>query len=508
MKERRRFNRFNLSVLAGAIFVIMGLLSQNGHAVQKHPVHKHKHKHKEPYKHKRWHKHKASYKHKAHKTPVITSNDSKPDDNSLRQAILEALSNNPNINADIASKQEAIQRIEQAKAGYYPTLDARAAGGYGYLRNKLSPTKINGGAHGTVVSDRYDMSLSVKQMVFDGLDTPHRVEKASREELQSSKKINETRELVAFNAAREYITLRRFQRLVRLAEENIKQHQTVLAKVRAQVNAGRTTIADVQHVEARLADAKASLQDIKGDLESAIARYIELMGHAPGTLRKVSIPRNLLPVSLEAALEAARRSNRSLEVANASVEVAKADLSIMDTPFYPSLFLESDAQRSFNGPGEKGNQTTLSALAVVRYNLFNGGRDIAKKREYIERVTEAKFKRDGALRRADREVRVSWAEMVNAHKQAEALRSAVVTKNQVRQTFLSQFDLGTRSFLEILDATHEEFLAKGSLITADASEDIASLRLLATMGSLAEIYAHPEMSQKKSETVPAVYTLK
>ena len=45
MKERRRFNRFNLSVLAGAIFVIMGLLSQNGHAVQKHPVHKHKHKH-------------------------------------------------------------------------------------------------------------------------------------------------------------------------------------------------------------------------------------------------------------------------------------------------------------------------------------------------------------------------------------------------------------------------------------------------------------------------------
>lgn len=483
MREKFVQNKVNRTILTSVSFIAMGLLIPQTivAAGTKH--------------------------HKMHKPVAISSDDSMTDNNSIREAIMNALINSPNIKADYAAKQEAAQRIEQAKAGYYPTLDARAAGGYGYLRDKLSGNKLNSAAHGTVVSDRYDMSLSVRQMVFDGLDTPHKVEKASREETQSGKKINETKELVAFNAAREYITLRRFQRLVRLAEENIRQHENILAKVRSQVNAGRSTIADVQHVQSRLEDARAAYRDIQGDQESSAARYIEVIGHEPGRLKNARVPGNLLPTTQEAALEFARQSSRSLEVANATVEVAKADLEVTNTPFYPSLSLEGDAQRNFNAPGTNGNQTTLSALAVVRYNLFNGGRDIAKKREYIERVTEAKFKREAELRRTEREVRISWAEMSSAHRQADALREAVKSKTQMLHTYLSQYDLGNLSFLQILDAAHEVFLAKGSLITADAAEDTSALRLLATMGSLVKSYGGSALPNNPNEIKPVAYTM-
>lgn len=480
MREGFILNRFNSSILTSVSFIAAGLLTPQTIA--------------------------AAPKHKMHKPAVMSSEEGITDNNSVREAILSALLNSPNIKADYAAKQEAAQRIDQARAGYYPTLDARAAGGYGYLRDKFSSNKLNSAAHGTVVSDRYDLSLSVRQMVFDGLDTPHKVEKASKEEAQSGKKVNETKELVAFNAAREYITLRRFQRLVHLAQENIRQHENILAKVRSQVSAGRSTIADVQHVQSRLEDAKAAYGDIQGDLDSSAARYMEIIGHEPGKLKNARVPGNLLPSTLEAALEFARRSSRSVEVANATVEVAKADLEVTNTPFYPSLSLEGDAQRNFNAPGTNGNQTTLSALAVVRYNLFNGGRDIAKKREYIERVTEAKFKREAEVRRTEREVRVSWAEMSSAHRQADALRDAVKSKTQMFHTYLSQYDLGNLSFLQILDAAHEVFLAKGSLITADAAEDTSALRLLATMGNLVRSYSGSALPSNPNEIKPVAYT--
>jgi adhesin transport system outer membrane protein len=440
MGDKIVFNNSNSSLLIGAsLFVIMLLQPTAAVSANNHPY-------------------------KGDKPSIVTAGeDNVADNNSVREAIMSALVNNPNIKADRAAKQEAAYRIDQAKAGYYPTLDARAAGGYSYLRDKLSANKLNSAAHGTVVSDRYDMSLSVRQMVFDGLDTPNKVEKASKEELQSTKKIGETQELVAFNAAREYITLRRFQRLARLAQENIKKHEQILAKVRGLVSAGRTTIADVHHVQSRLEDAQAAYRDIQGDLESSEARYTEIVGHIPGKLKNARVPGHLLPTSLEAALDLAKRYSRSLEVANATVDVAKADLEVTNSPFYPSLSLEGDAQRNFNAPGTTGNQTNISALAVVRYNLFNGGRDIAKKREYIERVTEAKYKREAELKRTEREVKVSWAEMTSAHRQADALRNAVQTKTRVLDAYLGQFDLGGLSFLQILDAAHEVFLAKRAL---------------------------------------------
>ena len=87
-------------------------------------------------------------------------------------------------------------------------------------------------------------------------------------------------------------------------------------------------------------------------------------------------------------------------------------------------------------------------------------------------------------RSAEREVRVSWAEMKSARGQSEVLQKSVSSKKQVRNAYLAQFNLGEVSFLNILDASHEYFLAKGSLITADATYDLASARLLASMGLL------------------------
>lgn len=448
--------------------------------------------------HRRIKKAPVSFLDKQH-VPRSVSHQTTNSENPLKKVIEEALAYSPNIVADIAAKHEAAYRIEQANSRYFPTVDVKGATGYTSLKDRLRQTVLNGGAQGTVEGKHSEMALTFRQPLFEGFDTIHRVEKASREKNQAEHKIRETKEVVAYSVFREYVTVRRFQRLVRLAEENIKNHQQILEKVRSLVQAGKTTIADLQHVSSRLADAKSALEDIRGDLDSSCARFTELLGYDPHDLKNAQIPPHFLPSSLEKALSIARRSSPSLALGQAIVKVAESDLNVVESAFYPSFALESDVQRSFNPLGEKGTQNTVSALAVVRYNLFNGGNDVAKTREYAQRVTEAKYKAVSSLRQIIREVTISWTQMLNAHKQSEALRESSQAKDAIRQTYLDQFTLGKRSFLEILDVTHEAFLAKGSLITADATEDVAGARLLASMGVLVDTYLNNRLSNDPQE---------
>lgn len=403
----------------------------------------------------------------------------------LTDAITTAVSDHPSILADKAAKEATDHRIEFAKGGYIPTIDLQVGAGHEYTKQKFRENDLNSTkVSGTVATDRYDPTVRVRQMVFDGLETPYQVEKAEKEQKQANLKIRETEELTAFAAAEQFIAGRRFGRLLRLSQDNVRVHKEILAKVNQLIAAKKATVADRYNVEARLHDAEAAVRDIQGDLDSAIAQFIDIVGKEPGRLSSAEIPKDNLPLSIEDALDIARDNNPSLMLSRASIDVAKADVNVAKAPFYPRLDLELDATRRHNVGAKSGSENNLTALAVVRFNLFNGGKDMSRTKELRAKMREAKYLMKNQRRTAEREVRVSWGEMKSALGQADVLRKAVKSKEQVRNAYLEQFRLGQISFLNILDASHEFFLAKGSLITADATYDLASVRALAAMGVL------------------------
>jgi adhesin transport system outer membrane protein len=115
-------------------------------------------------------------------------------------------------------------------------------------------------------------------------------------------------------------------------------------------------------------------------------------------------------------------------------------------------------------------------------------------------MASAKYSKRKELRRAEKEVRVSYAELISARSQSTALRGAVKSKKAVRDIYMKQFEAGTRSFIDILDASHEFFLAKGSLITSDATEDLSAARLLASIGTLIDFAGDTQMLNNDDKT--------
>lgn len=405
----------------------------------------------------------------------------------LPETVALALRTHPRIFSEHASRRAVNHTKDQARSGYFPKIDVQVGAGYEHTRRKYGTNALGRSpVSGSVSQDRYNPSLSVRQMLFDGFETPRRVAKADEEIIQQTRKVEEIQQQVAFQAAEAYIAVRRFQRQLRIAQENLENHEEILENVRSMVQGGIATVADIHMVESRLHDAAVAVRDIEGDLDSTIASFIEIVGQEPGYLHRARLNQALLPATLEEALTVAREKNNSLLFAQAAVRVAKADLEITESPFYPSLHLEADAKRNIHVNAEAGHETQFSTLLVARVNFFNGGKDIARKQEMIERLSAATYQQEAERRKVEKEIRFSYAERMSAKRQAETLRKVVGSKEKVRVAFLEQFKVGKRSLLDILDAAREWFLAKGSLVTADATEDSTSVRMLAAMGHLVD----------------------
>jgi len=403
----------------------------------------------------------------------------------LTSSISEALSTNPEILIQKAEQDVSTHRVTQAVGAYLPSLDLKAGVGKEYTKQAYRENSLASiDTRGSETKNRYDPSITLNQKIFDGLETPYDIRKSRKELHQSRKNLEEAQILVAFDVMDKYIAVRRFERLVKLAKENVQTHKAILAKIKKLVKGGKATSGDEKNVLSRLYDAEAAVGDIQGDLDTAYANFKEVVGAEAQKLKTPKFNESLIPKTVKEAVEMSLKLNRSVVVARATEDVAKADFDKTISPFLPSVDFQLQARKDYDVGGKSGLSTNITGQFIGTFNVFNGGRDIGKRRELRAKMASAKYSKRKELRRAEKEVRVSYAELISARAQSKALRGAVKSKKAVRNIYMKQFDAGTRSFIDILDASHEYFLAKGSLITSDATEDLSAARLLASIGNL------------------------
>ncbi len=438
----------------------------------------------------------------AHNSPEPHVNMNKISDGqsvaNVEQALQEALNTNPDVLFQKAEREATRYKIDQAVGNNLPSITLRAGIGRERVDQAFETFQPSGGGGATGnlsaftrqtgTQNRFDPSIRLTQRLFDGAETRNDIKMAKNEFEQSTRNVAEAQVLVAFTVIEAYIAVRRFERLYRLAQENIRVHQSILSKMKKLVEAGKAASGDEESVRSRLFDAKAALGDIEGDLLTAYANFKEVVGAEAKNLEIPKLAETDVPKTLEDAVKMARAQNKSVLVARATENVSKSDFDKTIAPFMPRVDLELEARRNVNVAGKLGRENILVGQVVSTFNVFNGGKDVGRRRELRARLAGAKFRTVREVRRAEKETRVSYAEMVSARKQSVALRSAVGSKQKVRDGYMKQFEAGSRSFVDILDASHEYFLAKGSLITADATGDLAIARLRASMGDLLTLY--------------------
>ena len=396
---------------------------------------------------------------------------------SIRDTVQATLDSNPEIGIVKTNRHAVDQELRQARAGYYPSLDARAAAGPEYTRfsgdRRRASLGDDNGDSDTLL--RKEAQLTLSQMLFDGFETRSEVERQTARVSSASYRVQETAEFTALDAVEAHLEVLRYQEIVKLSDTNLAQIERYLTQVRDLERGGRADSSDVEQTLARLSQAKASLASSRGSLADAIATYEQIVGERPANLLLETPPIAALAGGAEDAALQASVTNPTVLIAASDVDVAEAELRGTRANYLPRLDAELSASASDDVNGVQGENVGASALLVMRYNLFRGGADIAREREAFQRVNQSRIEVQRARRKAEEEARMSYNALETARARAVALRSEAEAERRTRDAYAGQFELGLRELLDVLDAENQLYAAR---VAFDDSRVHRSIRRL------------------------------
>jgi len=397
----------------------------------------------------------------------------------LKEIAQQAVLHSPEVTSKWHNYKAADEEIGVARGGYLPRVDVSAGRG----RESLKQPPLN--QKNDYTRDSYLVSLN--QMLFDGFATRNEVRRLGKAKLVRYYELLDASETVALEAARAYLDVLRYRLLVDLAEDNYVQHRATYEQLIRRTQSGVGRRVDLEQAGSRLALAEINLTTENANLHDVTARYQRLVGAQPPAV--VFPPAQVggaLPVDQKTALATLHKKNPALLAAIENIEAAQYDLDVRRAAYVPKLDFRARTDNQDNYQGITGQRTNNVAELVVTWNLFNGGADRARERQYAEKKNLAVDLREKACRDTRQTLAIAYNDVHRLKEQADYLSQQVNLLEKTRDAYRDQFNVGQRTLLDLLDTENELLAARRSAINADADLALAHLRTYAGMGTLLE----------------------
>jgi len=404
----------------------------------------------------------------------------------LHEAVQQTINENPEVQSAKDERLAVEEQIGQAKAGYFPTVDL--AGGYGFeqANNPTTRARIYGGQHGTTQYHREETSIQLKQMIFDGQATRNEVKRQEARTDSRAYTVFGQAEITALKAVEAYLNILRREALLKLAEENLATHIKTNDQIVLRSQQGVGKRADIEQSTGRVSLAEANVRSELGNLNDAKTAYQRIVGIIPAKLEAPTHPSEKLPTSMDAAIAQAVANHPILKSANADVDSAFSQHETAKAPYMPYVDFEAAASRNDNINGIPGKNEDLTAMLRLKYNLFNGGKDVARRQETAHLIAQSKDIRDNTYRQVVETMRLSWVAHETIKNQLAFFKSHKDASAKALEAYQMQFNIGQRTLLDLLDSANELFVANSSYVNAEFDELYAAFRIFASMGGLNE----------------------
>jgi len=398
-------------------------------------------------------------------------------DDLLRQIARTAIETNPEVTAKFNAFRASIDEVGVARGPLLPRVDLTADVG-------RTEDRVDGRSPEQQSLNRGGAALTITQLLWDGMATSHDINRAGHAKLSRWFEFTATTEGTALEALRAWYDVLRYRKLVELAEDNYVQHRFAQDQIGSRVQAGVGRGVDAEQSLARLALAESNLVTERANLHDVTERYRRIVGELPPATPAASLALPTLPVKGQEAIETAVERSPEIAAAVENLRAVRSQTSTQRSAYQPTVQARLRAGGGHNFDGVQDQSRDVTAEILLSWNLFNGGADQSRVRQYTRLLNEAQDLRDKACRDVRQTVAIAWNDIGKLTTQIDYLNSNVLAISKARNAYRQQFDIGQRSLLDLLNAENELYTAKRALTDAGYDLDIARLRTLSAMGDL------------------------
>ena len=292
----------------------------------------------------------------------------------LQEAVQRTIESNPDVRAVAHNRLARDQEVKQARSGFFPTADLEAGAGKDYVEKPFDDDL-----------EPWQVRLGLRQNLFTGFATMNEVDRQKARVQSGAWEVRSTTDNTALKTSEVYLEVLKNEAILALARENLTLHERIADQIRLRSESGVDRRADNDQIQSRLNLARSNVVVTEQNLLDAQTNYLAVVSHMPAQLSRPEIDEHLLPASLEEAEEQALAAHPQLRSANADIEARRKQDEVAKSPFMPTVDFELDQlyEEDTNYSSyydEDKEREDLRLFLRLRYNLFNGWKDVARKR--------------------------------------------------------------------------------------------------------------------------------
>ena len=406
---------------------------------------------------------------------------------SLFGAMEKAYVTNPTLNSARAGQRATDELVPQALSGWRPTIGVSAD----VNRTRTSKEGVpvftpNGPVVDSLAINNAtsgDVAIQLDQPLFRGFGTVNSTKAAEARVDAGKQNLLGTEQQVLFDVVQAYMDVYANRQFVALRRQDVAALQAQVKAAQDRFNVGEITRTDVAQAQARLAEAQTFLVNAQTDLARAVASYVQVVGQEPG---KLSYPKVVdVPNSLKMALDVAGEINPQL-LAQAFVEVAlNSDVKVAFSNLLPGADLVAAASGSDPDFAQsKDRSSVVQVGAQLSIPLYESGYVYSQVRQAKQLASQSRIQVIEVARAVRQAVASSWNAYVGLAQIIKNTRTQVSAAQLALNGVQQEYQAGTRTTLDVLDAQRDLVQAQVLQVTAERNRVVSGYQLLAAIGHL------------------------
>ncbi|GAA0350817.1 outer membrane channel protein TolC [Morganella psychrotolerans] len=403
----------------------------------------------------------------------------------LLQVYQKAKETNPTLRQTQAERNQAFEKINEARSPLLPQLGL--GGGYEYGSGYRDNRNQN--------SNTLNAQLKLTQTIFDmskwrQLDLQEKTAGISDITFQSAQQ-----QLIVDTSVAYFNVLRALDTLSYVQSQKEAVYRQ-LDQTTQRFNVGLVAITDVQNARANYDSVLAQEVSGRNDVENTIEQLRQVSGIYYSDLASLDVNRfkTSSPDAIEVLLKEAQERNLNLLSASLGRDLAKEQISMAQSGHYPTVELSAGTgvtNNDYSGSGYPNNYANnyagQSTIGVnVSIPLYTGGMVSSQVDQAQYGYTAASEKLEAMLRQVVQVTRSSYNNINASISSVNAYKQVVTSAESSLNATEAGYQVGTRTIVDVLNATTTLYEAKKSLSNARYDYLISQLYIGQARGTLNE----------------------
>ncbi|EGR1891244.1 outer membrane channel protein TolC [Vibrio vulnificus] len=397
-----------------------------------------------------------------------------------------AKQNDPQLLSVQAKRDAAFEAVTSSRSTLLPQINLTA--GYNINRSDVDPRD----------SDKLSAGINFSQELYQRSSwiTLDNAEKSAR---QADAAYAATQQGLILRTAQAYFEVLKAQDNLEFVRAEKAAVARQLEQTKQRFEVGLSAITDVHDAQAQYDGVLADEVLAENSLTNSYEALREITGQEHKNLNVLDTKRfsaSRSNASAETLIEEAQEKNLSLLSARITKDIAKDNISLASSGHLPSLTLDGgynygNETNSSNGSvlNNSGDDYTTNDFSLglnLVVPLYTGGNTTSQTKQAEFNYVSASQDLEATYRGVVKEVR---AQNNNINASIGALRAyeqSVVSARSALEATEAGFDVGTRTIVDVLDATRRLYDANKNLSNARYNYILSVLQLRQAVGTLNE----------------------